>query len=218
MTGFIKHDEPVLIWTGRAMLDGVMTVPRTAEGLVVIVGLGGTFHHQPIRAIASEFHDERFATLIADVLTGDEQQFDSRTGHFRLDTALLTSRIRDIVEWAQSEETTRALPVALFAGAATAAACISASEQVTLFAMTLNAPRFDAVRDWLPALAVPTLFLFDHRPTFENMCELTQNQCVTSVVTVPGASSLIDNDLAAAMAARESVSWFSENVPAPAMA
>ncbi len=108
MSIFLKQNEPVLIWTGKAMLDGVLTVPHHAEGLIIITGLGGTSHHVRIRSIAAEFERDRFATLIADVLTPDEQQFDERTKHFRVDTPFLASRIHDIATWTRTDAATRA--------------------------------------------------------------------------------------------------------------
>src|SRR5437588_9302168 len=46
-------------------------------------GIGGMLHHDGIRALAAHFHDNGFATLMADLLTSDEQQFDARTRTFK---------------------------------------------------------------------------------------------------------------------------------------
>ncbi len=81
MSKLIKQEEPVLIWTGNVMLDGRLTIPRDAEGLIVIPALGGSFHHALVRSMTSYLEGEGFAVLAADLLTSDEQQFDTRTGH-----------------------------------------------------------------------------------------------------------------------------------------
>ncbi len=217
MNAYIRQNEPVLIWTGRAMLDGVLTVPQSASALVVITGLAGTFHHERIRAIARRFQEDGLATLIADLLTSDEQQFDARTGHFRVDTPFLASRVRDIVEWAASEKATEGLPVALLAGTATAAACVEAADDLSLFALALIGPKFETVRDHLGAIDTPTLLVFDHPPAFAQLSEIATAPLVSSVITVPGISTLLDNDLAADVAARESLKWFCEHLPALAV-
>ncbi|HSP33854.1 MAG TPA: hypothetical protein VLU46_06010, partial [Thermoanaerobaculia bacterium] len=160
MTAFNRRDEPVLIWTGAAMLDGVLTVPPNTSGLIGITGLAGTFHHDRIRSIARVFQDDGFATLIADVLTTDEQQFDARTGHFRVDTPFLASRVSDVVEWARRQDALERLPVALFAGMSTAAACMEAADDAELFAVALIGPKFEAIRAHLPAINTPTLLVF----------------------------------------------------------
>jgi hypothetical protein len=212
MISFLKHNEPVLIWTGRAVLDGVLTVPHHAEGLIMIVGLGGTFHHERIRSFAVEFQRDGFATVIADVLTADEQQIDTRTGHFRVDTPFLASRVRDVVKWTEREPATRDLPIALFARAATAAACIASSGDLSLFAMVLDASRLEAVRDGLESLHTPTLLMFDRMPTPQQLRHVA-DAAAGSVVTIPGVSSLLDDELAAKVAAQEAAAWFRHYVP-----
>jgi len=213
MISFHKHNEPVLIWTGRAMLDGVVTVPCHAEGLIIIVGLGGTFHHEAMRSMAGEFQLERFATLIADVLTADEQQFDARTGHFRLDTQFLASRVRDIVKWAQREAALQDLRVALFGGSAMAVACMKAAGDLSLFAMALTAPRFELVAGHLQQLDTPTLLMFDQAPGLPQLRDLAVPPFVVNVVTIPGVSSLLENQVVADTASREAAAWFRQHVP-----
>ena len=213
MFAYIRRDEPVLIWTGKAMLDGVLTVPQNPAGLVILLGLGGTFHHDRIRSVARRFQEEGFATLIADVLTADEQQFDARTGHFRTDTSFLASRVREIVEWAATGDVTEGMPIALFAGTATAAACVEAAEGLPLFAIALIGPKFETIRDRITTLETPTLLVFDHPPSLPTLADLASGRLVSSVMTVPGISSLLDNDLVAGVAARESLNWFFEHAP-----
>jgi hypothetical protein len=213
MNAYIRQNEPVLIWTGRAMLDGVLTVPQSSSALVVITGLAGTFHHERIRAIARKFQEDGLSTLIADLLTSDEQQFDARTGHFRVDTPFLASRVRDIVEWAAAEKPTEGLPVALLAGTATAAACVEAADDLSLFALALIGPKFELIRDRLATLDTPTLLVFDHAPTFEQLADVARSPLVGSVITVPGIATMLDNDLAADVAARESLKWYCEHAP-----
>jgi putative phosphoribosyl transferase len=213
MLSLTKRDEPVLIWTGKAMLDGVLTVPEHAAGLILIAGLGGTYHHDGVRSIATVFQQERFAALIADLLTADEQQFDTRTGHFRVDTRFVASRVRDVVEWAKREPATKGLPVALFAGGGAAAACIVASRDLDLFAMSVSTPRLETVREHLAGVAVPTLLLFDHAPSLAQSHELAKGPRVTCVITIPGVSSMLDHDIVAEAAARESGAWFRDHAP-----
>lgn len=214
MSRLTQRDDPVLIWTGKAMLDGVLTVPEHAAGLILIAGLGGTYYHDRVRSVAAAFRQERFAALIADLLTADEQQFDKRTGHFRVDTRFVASRVRDVVDWAKREPATKDLPVALFAGGSAATACMVASRDLDLFAMSLSAPRFETVREHLAGVAIPTLLLFDHAPSLAQSGELAKAPWVTSVITIPGVSSMLDNDLVAEAAARESGAWFREHAPA----
>ena len=214
MNSFRKHDEPVLIWTGKAIVDGVLTIPDEPEGIIIIAGLGGTFHHDTIRSIAAAFHDDRFATLIADVLTADEQQFDARTGHFRVDTTFLASRLRDIVEWTMREAVTRDFPVALFASSSLATAALDVAHRMPLVALAVAATRFDAVRDHLGRLERPTLLMFENEPAVERFrAELRDSGFDAAIAIVPGVSALLENEIASSLAAQESSAWFRQHVP-----
>ena len=134
MCSYIAHNEPVLLWTGRAMLDGRASIPGRSDAIVLIAGLGGTFHHERIRGIAARLNDEGFATIIADILTPDEQQFDARTGHFRVDTDFLAERIGGVIDWMKHDELTRDLPVYIVAitHVASAAAVAASRTQTAL--------------------------------------------------------------------------------------
>lgn len=212
MISFATQDEPVLIWTGRTMLDGVLSVPSRARGVVIVAGLGRTSHHERIRAMAAEFQHDQFATLIADVLDADEQQVDSRTGHYRVDTALIASRLRHIAGWCKHEKSTRDLPIALLGTSAIAAACIAASRDLPLFAMALSASRFESVPGGMETLQMPTLLMFDHMPTAPQLRRLADAVLAGNVVTIPGGSSFLDEDAAANMAAYEAAAWFRQHL------
>lgn len=204
MSSYIRQDEPVLIWTGRSMLDGVVTIPRDADALVVMPGLSNTFHHERIRAVARAFQKDGFATLVADLLTADEQQFDARTGHFRVDAPLLASRVREVVDWALTEMPAAGLPVALFAGRTTAAACIDAARDIDLFALALIEPDFETVLDSLPGLETPTLLVFDRTPPFAHLSAIATPPAAT-VVMIPFANAEI--------LAREAMQFFGAHLP-----
>jgi putative phosphoribosyl transferase len=203
---YIANNEPVLLWTGRAMLDGRASIPAHADGIVIIAGLGGTFHHERLRGLAARLNDEGFGALIADVLTPDEQQFDARTGHFRVDTGFLAERIAGLIQWVRKDELTRNLPVGIFGTSDVAAASIVAAEKTPLFALALVDPRIDHVRAKLSSIDIPTLLLIDH----------VQSQLPPAVhaESVPGVASLLDDDDVADAVAGHTTEWFRQYVPA----
>lgn len=184
-------NEAVLIRTRKATLDGRLTVPENPTALILIIGLGGTFHQERMRYLAAELQEQGFATLIADLLTPDEQQFDARTGHFRVDALFLADRIRAIAGWLWCEDPTRHLPLGIFAsGFAASASMVAAATDLQPFALVLYAPRIDAIGAHLERSDVaPTLLLRDD----------------------PGAGT--DDELVAAKAAREAVAWFRQHAP-----
>ncbi len=208
MPNFIANNEPVLLWTGRAMLDGRATIPAQADAVVLIAGLGGTFHHERLRGIASRLNAEGFATLIADILTPDEQQFDARTGHFRVDVSFLAERLGGVLRWMHRSELTSNLPIGVFAMADTAAASIGAAEKNPLFALTLVNPRLDQIRPRLATMVVPALLLVQDTPSLVGLPQSVR------VANVPSACALLDEDVVAEAVAHHATEWFRQQVPA----
>jgi dienelactone hydrolase len=153
--------DPVLIWTGESMLDGRLITPTGRNrSVVVIASLGGTAHHSGYRRMASRFASEGFMVLLADLFTPDEQQIDSRTGHYRADVPLLCERMRDIVSWLR-RETRESLDVVLFATGVAAAAAISvaADHPALISALVLAAPRVEIVEHAMKRIRIPALLL-----------------------------------------------------------
>jgi putative phosphoribosyl transferase len=209
MCSYIADNEPVLLWTGRAMLDGRASIPGRSDAIVLIAGLGGTFHHERIRGIAARLNDEGFATIIADILTPDEQQFDARTGHFRVDVEFLAGRIGGVVNWMKHDELTRDLPISIFATADAAAAAVIAASRNPVFSLALVNPRIEPMRTRLSEATVPTLLLVDDT-TVSGMPESVH------VERVPGLGSILDNDVAAETVATHVTEWVRMHMPAPA--
>ena len=144
MTIFVTRDQPVLIWTGEVALDGLMSVPRESEAVVLIAGLVSTPSQPGYRALAARLHEADFATVIADLLTPEEQQFDSRTGHFRLDLPFLSNRVRQIARWIEKNDETGDLPLAFFGTSVAGTAGILATASGAVFhSLVLNRPRID---------------------------------------------------------------------------
>lgn len=214
MPDLVARDQPVLIWTGRVMLDGRLTVRADAPGVVVVAGLGGTWHHPGCRTVASVLNDHGFDTIISDLLTPDEQQFDVRTGHFRVDLPFLAHRVADIVEWVERNEATRDLPVAYFGSSAAGIAGLLASENgVELFGLVLNAVRPDMVDRATPS--VPALLLVDDDTQGRKLAAAyptgsSRDHCV---ITIKGSTGLMEPSSTLDAIARHTCDWLRHRVP-----
>ena len=75
---------------GRAKLEGDLSVPHTAAGIVVFAPGSGSSRHSPRnRYVAEVLQEAGLATLLFDLMTSTEEQVDARTAHLRFDIALL---------------------------------------------------------------------------------------------------------------------------------
>lgn len=212
MTSFLVRDEPVLIWSGKTMLDGRMSLPENAHALVVMACTSGTFDHRGFRTLARRLDGSHIGSLLADLLTPREQQFDARTGHFRLDLPLLAERILEITRWlARSPETT-GLPLALFAsGAVGAAGLIVQAKAAPFFSVVLNSPRIDLATDAAASVDAPVLMITGKEDvpgmvgTVSDDARLFRGPNRISIVS--GVNQALDRPQAATDVADRAVEW-----------
>src|SRR5437870_13546977 len=126
----------VRIPSGSVRLEGELTLPAGAAGVVLFAHGSGSSRHSPRnQAVAQVIREARVpagggcGTLLFDLLTREEEAVDMRTGHLRFDIGLLARRLVDATRWIAAEPETRALRVGYF-GASTGggAALVAAAE------------------------------------------------------------------------------------------
>jgi len=76
----IQHDE-VQIQAAGAVLDGTLTLPPDARGLVIFAhGSGSNRFSSRNRSVAETLHQSGLGTLLFDLLTAQENRIDELTG------------------------------------------------------------------------------------------------------------------------------------------
>jgi putative phosphoribosyl transferase len=111
-------------------IDADVTVPPEARGVVVFAHGSGSSRHSPRnRFVAAELNEHRLATLLPDLLTPEEAIVDERTFELRFDIPMLTRRVVDIIDWAQTSGTLATLPVGLFVASTDVAAALEAAAE-----------------------------------------------------------------------------------------
>src|SRR5437763_10250692 len=114
--------ESVSVWSqqvslasGKVRLDGELSVPRGARGVVLFAHGSGSSRHSPRNQyVARVIREAGVATLLFDLLTRDEETVDLATRHLRFDISLLTNRLVEAAVWAQRQGETRALRAGYF--------------------------------------------------------------------------------------------------------
>jgi putative phosphoribosyl transferase len=156
------YDEDVDILIGQAPLQGTLSVPPHASGLVIFAhGSGSSRHSSRNRAVAEILQQSDLATLRFDLLTVDEEVVDRRTAHLRFDIPMLARRLVGTIDWSRSQVPVDDLPIGLF-GASTgaAAALIAAAERPGLVqAVVSRGGRPDLAGEHLPRVRAPVLLL-----------------------------------------------------------
>src|SRR5690606_29388472 len=105
----------VAISSDALRLEGSLTLPADARGLVLFAHGSGSSRHSPRnRHVASALQSARLGTLLFDLLTRDEERIDDATAHLRFDIPLLASRLRLATEWTRRTPPTAGLRLGYF--------------------------------------------------------------------------------------------------------
>jgi dienelactone hydrolase len=157
-----ERESQIQIPAGRVLLEGNLTMPSGASGIVLFAHGSGSGRFSPRnRAVAAVLVRAGLATLLMDLLTDEEEAVDLATGGLRFDIGLLAQRVIGAVDWLAADATAKELPLGCF-GASTgaAAALIAAAERPTrVGAVVSRGGRPDLAGDALLRVTAPTLLI-----------------------------------------------------------
>ena len=205
---------PVRLSAGDVMLNGDLSVPAAARGLVTFAhGSGSGRHSTRNRAVAETLQRGGFATLLMDLLTDVEERTDVVTAEFRFDIPLLASRVVAAIDWASTHSALAPLPHGVF-GASTgaAAALIGASRRAdAVRAVVSRGGRPDLAGDALERVVAPTLLIVGGRDEVVidlNERALARMQAITQLDIVSGATHLFEEPGAMERVSALALEWF----------
>ncbi|WP_299987666.1 dienelactone hydrolase family protein [uncultured Pontibacter sp.] len=210
MANFIFNDS-VQIEAGSVRLIGDLAVPENAKGLVIFShGSGSSRLSSRNRFVADHLQRSRFATLLFDLLTEEEDQRQEN----RFDIQLLTTRLIDAVNWVQHQEHAQNLRIGLFGASTGAASAISAAAALgadIIGAVVSRGGRPDLANEVLPDVQTPTLLIvggLDEEVLELNKRAQDQMLCLKDLEIVPDATHLFEEPGALEMAAQLATDWF----------
>lgn len=196
-----------------------VTLPDTATGMVVFAHGSGSSRLSPRnRAVAARLHRDHLGTVLADLLTEEEERTDEVTAEHRFNIGLLARRVVEIVDWLANEPSTYRLPIGLF-GASTgaAAALVAAAERPSqVQAIVSRGGRPDLAGDALHEVRAPTLLIVGSRDTpvlqLNEQAALAIAAAPTEVHVVPGATHLFPEPGTLEEVADRAADWFARHL------
>jgi putative phosphoribosyl transferase len=213
----IEH-RPVTVKAAGAALDGYLSLPATATGMVVFAHGSGSSRHSPRnRYVADVLNQGSLATLLIDLLNADEQEVDLQTAQLRFDIPFLAHRLVAITQWLREQPQVPRLKIGYF-GASTGAgaALVAAAELPRLIqAVVSRGGRPDLAGDALELVEAPTLALVggnDPAVLDLNRQALARMHCVKALHVIPGASHLFDEPDTLEEVAKLARAWFAEEL------
>jgi putative phosphoribosyl transferase len=200
----------MLAGRGQGSLRGTLRLPPAPQGLVVFVHGSGSSRLSPRnRFVADALGRAGFATLLFDLLTGDEAE--DRRNVF--DIPLLAGRTAAACATLGRDPRTAAMPLGLFGASTGAAAALVAATALgdTVRAIVSRGGRPDLAGTALGAVRTPTLLLVggeDREVLALNRAAASAMVGTVELVIIPGASHLFEEPGALEAVARHAASWF----------
>lgn len=195
-------------------LGGTLTVPATAEGIVLFAHGSGSSRHSPRnRSVAQSLNWRGLATLLFDLLTPAEEEVDVRTRALRFDIELLARRLVGATDWVLGQPRAKTLAIGYFGSSTGAAAALVAACQRAEAAQAVvsRGGRPDLAAGALEAVTAPTLLIVggrDRQVLALNEGALARLRCEKRLEIVPGATHLFEEPGALEEVARLAGEWF----------
>ena len=216
--GWAGEERVVRVAVGLVTLEGDLSLPEGARGVVLFAHGSGSSRHSPRnRYVARLLNEAKLATLLIDLLTPEEEAIDLWTAHLRFDIGLLAERLVGTTDWLTQHPDTRDLRVGYF-GASTGAgaALVAAAEQPpAVGAVVSRGGRPDLAGPALARVRAPTLLIVggnDFQVIELNRAALAQLRCEKQLVIIPGATHLFEEPGALDEVARLAREWFERHL------
>lgn len=212
------NDHLVYIDIDDITLEGNLSIPADARGLVLFAHGSGSSRHSPRnRYVAGVLHEGGLATLLFDLLTEEEERIDRQTRHLRFDIDLLAERLQGATEWADNNPETQDLNIGYFGSSTGAAAALiaGAHNPDKVHAVVSRGGRPDLANKALPDVQAPTLLIVggNDLPVI-SMNREAQDQMTTTteMQIIPDAGHLFEGPGQLEEVARLARDWFNQHL------
>ena len=199
---------------GRQTLEGNLSIPANAQGVVLFAHGSGSSRHSPRnRFVASVLQQAGLATLLLDLLSPDEESVDVRTAELRFSIGLLAERLLQATDWLVRQPQLEKLQFGYFGASTGAAAALVAAADAPRHAAAVvsRGGRPDLAGPALVRVQAPTLLIVgggDDVVIELNREALEQLRCEKRLEIIPGATHLFEEPGALEQVARLAREWF----------
>jgi len=213
----IEH-LPVAVKVSSVRLEGYLSVPSQAVGVVVFAHGSGSSRHSPRnRYVADILNEGSLATLLIDLLDANEQEVDLQTSQLRFDIPFLANRLVAITQWLREQPQVAGLNIGYFGASTGAGAALVAAAELPrlIHAVVSRGGRPDLAGEALEHVEAPTLAIVGGNDPVVldlNRQALARMHCVKALHLIPGAGHLFEEAGALEEVAKLARRWFSEEL------
>jgi len=220
MNRILTENQEVQILSTGVRLEGNLSIPDGAKGILLFVHGSGSSRHSPRNQyVAQTLQEGGLATLLFDLLTPEEEKIDQRTRHLRFDIGLLARRTAGALEWLELQPDVKEFKRGLFGSSTGAAAALIAAAELPekVDAVVSRGGRPDLAGSDLSQVKAPTLLIvgaYDKTVILLNKeaLALMPPETEKQLVLVPGASHLFEESGTLEQAAQLARDWFQKHL------
>ncbi|WP_340121650.1 dienelactone hydrolase family protein [Methylobacter svalbardensis] len=210
----LQEQKLVHVSAGPVELEGNLSLPSNASGIVLFAHGSGSSRHSPRnRFVAEQLQRAGLATLLIDLLTAEEEIADRSSGHLRFNIQLLAQRLGYVTDWLKQNPSTRALKIGYFGASTGAGAALltAADHPQDVAAIVSRGGRPDLAGDALLRVKAPTLLIVggeDHDVIRLNETALAQIPGEKRLDIILGATHLFEESGTLEQVASLARQWF----------
>jgi len=215
----MDKERLVRVAADRVALEGNLSIPDGAHGVVLFAHGSGSSRHSPRnRFVARVLREAGLATLLLDLLTPDEEAVDAHTAALRFDIGLLAQRLVGATDWLSRDRETSGLMTGYFGASTGAAAALvaAAARPDVVGAVVSRGGRPDLAGPALPEVRAPTLLIVGGNdvPVIGLNQEALQRLGTAGkeLAIVPGATHLFQEPGTLEEVARLASDWFTRHL------
>jgi putative phosphoribosyl transferase len=203
-------DRTIRIRAGEAEIEGTLSIPSEAKGVVLFAHGSGSSRFSPRNQFVARYlREAHLGTLLIDLL--EEWESEDRSKVFDID--LLAERVISATYWLKSDSQTQNLAIGYFGASTGAAAALEAAAKLPelVRAVVSRGGRPDLAMQYLPEVRAPVLLIVggnDWPVVSMNQEAYERLACVRELVIIPGAGHLFEEPGALEEVARLARDWF----------
>lgn len=207
--------KPMSIEANQAKLDGLLSLPESAKGLVIFChGSGSSRFSTRNQYVAEMLNDVGLGTLLFDLLTPEENRIDEITREYRFDIDLLSERTVATLDWLNADSELGQLSMGLFGASTGAAAALNAAKARPneVECVVSRGGRPDLAMPSLPEVLAPTLLIVGGLDfevlELNRQAQAAMNSAPCELKIVDGATHLFEEPGTLQKAANHAKEWF----------
>jgi dienelactone hydrolase len=211
-----SSEHAVSICSREITLEGDLSVPHYAKGIVIFAHGSGSSRYSPRnRYVARTLQDSGLATLLFDLLTIQEEDEERWTRHLRFNIPLLADRLVSTTDWIKNNAESRNLNIGYFGASTGAAAALvaAANRPNVVEAVVSRGGRPDLAGTNLEFVKAPTLLVVGEND--QTVIELNRTALMKlnkvknkKIVIIPRATHLFEEPGTLEQVASIACNWF----------